>query len=117
MPNAVGVSLRDAPPFTVIDLQGEVTMLAEGPIGDAYREASQQDAANVLLNFAGVDYLNSGGVAIIISILTQARKANRRIFVAGLTRHYRRIFDMMGLSRYASVFDTESAAREAFGAA
>jgi anti-anti-sigma factor len=113
MSNGVHTSVRDLPPLLVIDLRGEVTSLAEGPIFDAYRRAVEQGAGSVLLNFSGVDYVNSGGISIIIGVLAEARKADRRILVTGLTPHYRKVFEMMGLSRYAPVFDTEEAARDA----
>ena len=42
-------------------------------------------------------------------------QADRRQFLAltGLTAHYRKIFQMMGLTQYAPVFDSEDAARQA----
>ena len=113
MPNEVQASLRQVPPMTVIDFKGEVTTFAETAMNKAYREASEGGARNILLNFAGVDYLNSSGIAIIIGILTEARKADQKILVTGLTPHYKKVFQMMGLAQYAPVYDTEDAAREA----
>ena len=113
MANEVQATLRQAPPLTVIDFKGEVTTFAEAPMNNAYREASEGGATRILLNFAGVDYLNSAGIAVIIGILTEARKADQRILVTGLTPHYKKVFQMMGLAQYAPVYDTEDAAREA----
>src|SRR5579859_1265257 len=111
MANEVKATLRDAAPMVVIDLRGEVTTFADQAINEAYRTASDQGAHTILLNFSGVDYLNSAGIAIIIGILTEARKLDQRLLVTGLTPHYQKIFRMMGLSQYAPVFDSEEAAR------
>jgi anti-anti-sigma factor len=116
MANEVEATLRDAPPLTVIDLRGEVTTFADEAINSAYRQACEQGAENILMNFADVDYLNSAGISIIIGVLTEARKADQRLLVTGLTPHYQKIFQMMGLSQYAPVFESEAAARQSIAA-
>ena len=115
MANEVRAALRVLPPLTVIDLHGEVTTFADEAINRAYRQASEQGAENILLNFAGVDYLNSAGISIVIGVLTEARKADQRLLITGLTPHYHKVFSMMGLAQYAPVFDNEDAARESLG--
>jgi anti-anti-sigma factor len=113
--NEVQATLREVQPVLVIDLRGAVTTFADAVITGAYRNASTRGARNILLNFAGVDYMNSAGISIIISILTEARKADQQLMVTGLTPHYRKIFEMMGLAQYAPVFDSEEAARQSVG--
>ena len=103
-------SLRQVPSLMVIDLRGSVTGFADGAITGAYRTAAEQGARDFLLNFSAVDYVNSAGIAIIIGILIEARKANQRLLVTGLTPHYQKIFNMMGLSDYAPVFESVEAA-------
>ncbi len=108
--NEVRVNVRQVPPLLVIDLDGSVTGFADGAITSAYRAATDEGSRDFLLNFAGVDYVNSAGIAIIIAMLIEARKANQRLMVTGLTPHYQKIFDMMGLSEYAPVFESIEAA-------
>ena len=112
MANDVQATLRDVPPLTIIDLAGDVTTFADEAINTAYQQACERGAENILMNFTAVDYLNSAGISIIIGVLTEARKADQRLLVTGLTPHYRKIFQMMGLSQYAPVFESEDAARE-----
>ena len=95
----------------MIDLRGEVTTFAEEVVTAAYRPASEQGARHLLLNFKDVDYINSAGIAAIIGILTEARRAEQTLLITGLTPHYAKIFQMMGLAQYAPLFDTEEAAR------
>ena len=113
MANEVEATLREVPPLTVIDLRGEVTTFAEEAINAAYRDASEAGARNILLNFAGVDYLNSAGIAIVIGILTETRKREQRLLLAGLTPHYEKVLSMMGVAQYAPVYPDEAAARDA----
>ena len=103
--------VRSAPPLLVIDLRGPVTALTADPIQQAYRAACEQGARHLLLNFAQVDHVNSGGIAVLIQLLTEARRADQQLLITGLSAHQRKIFQMMGLPEYAPVFDTEEAAR------
>jgi anti-anti-sigma factor len=112
MANELQATLRPLSPLTVIDLKGEVTTFADEAITGAYRQACDQGAENILFNFSAVDYMNSAGISIIIGVLTEARKADQRLLLTGLTPHYRKIFQMMGLTQYAPVFDSEDAARQ-----
>ena len=111
--NRTQATLREVPPLTVIDLGGEVTTFAEEAVTGAYREATAQGATHLLLNFKDVEYINSTGIAVIIGLLTQARAADQTLMVTGLTPHYTKIFQMMGLAQYAPIYESEEAARAA----
>jgi anti-anti-sigma factor len=115
MTGGVKVSTRDVPPLFVIDVAGEVTTFADEAITGAYREVTARGGKNILMNFAGVDYLNSAGISIVIGVLTEVRKADQRLLITGLTPHYRKIFEVMGLAQYAPIFDSEEAARGSVG--
>lgn len=116
MADDVRATLREAPPLHVIDLQGEVTTFADEAINAAYRQASDRGAQNILLNFAGVDYLNSAGISIVIGILTETRRADQRLLITGLTPHYQKVFAMTGITQYAPVFESEAAAVQSLAA-
>lgn len=117
MSNELCTRLREEPPLVVLDLSGEVTTFAQEPLMRAYHEASARGAENILLNLAAVDYLNSAGIAAIIGIISEARKADQRVLLTGLTPHYQTVFDMMGLTTYAPLFESEEAARVAIASA
>jgi anti-anti-sigma factor len=116
MPNQISATLRELPPLTVIDLGGEVTTFAEDAVNGAYKQATDQGAKHILLNFKDVEYINSAGISVIIGLLTEARKGDQTLSITGLTPHYTKIFQMMGLSQYAPLYDTEDAAQQAAGA-
>ena len=104
-------SARGSPPVIVIDLVGGLTATAESALDDAYAAAGALGARAILLNFEAVDYLNSAGVACLIRLMSQVRGAGQHLAAAGLSPHYRKIFQMMGLSHYAPVYDNEQDAR------
>jgi len=68
-------------------------------------------ASHVLLDFTGVDYINSSGIAIIIQMLLEAGKAaTQTIGIFGLTPHFQKVFTMVGINKYAALHKDEVAA-------
>ena len=61
----------------VIDIDGQITGFAENVLMDAYTQATKQGAKSVLLNFANLDYMNSSGIGLLVTLLvrTQAQRA------------------------------------------
>ena len=95
---------------TVLDLHGEINAQAEQAINQAYAEAENYNPEVIVLNFSGVDYINSTGIALIVGLLAQARKVHRRLVVYGLSQHYVQIFQITRLSDFMDIFDDESSA-------
>src|SRR3972149_3710981 len=71
-------SVRQQGGVAIIDLRGDIDSFGEDALYQGYAEAEAASATAVLLNFAGVDYINSTGIALIVGVLARARKAGRR---------------------------------------
>ena len=50
------------------------------------------------------DYINSTGIALIVSVLARARAERRKVVASGLSAHYREIFDITRLSDFIELF-------------
>jgi len=99
----------------VVDLPPQIDSTAERALNDAYAAAADRDAKTVLLNFAGVDFLSSTGIALIVGILARARKDGRAITASGLSDHYREIFEITRLADFMTIFVDETSALKAGG--
>jgi anti-sigma B factor antagonist len=99
--------------LAVISLTGEVDGTAGAVLSAAYDEAVASGRSAVLLDFGAVGYINSTGIALIVSVLARARAEGRRVLASGLSDHYRHIFDITRLSDFIQIFaNVESAAKE-----
>jgi anti-anti-sigma factor len=97
----------------VLDLRGEINGFAQEALDAAYSEAESNDPEAILLNFEGVDYINSTGIALIVGLLAKARASHKRLLACNLSEHYVEIFEITRLSDYIGVFpDEESAMSE-----
>ena len=89
----------------VIVLVGDVDSRAEGAVDAAYAEVESADA--VLLDFGGVTYMNSTGIALIVGLLARARKNSQTLSARGLSEHYREIFEITRLVDFMTIVDDE----------
>src|SRR3954454_24193803 len=103
-------TVRQEPSIAVIDLTGEINGFAQEALDTAYAEAENNDPGAILLNFEGVDYINSTGIALIVGLLTRPRASHRSLLACNLSEHYVEIFDVTRLSDFISVLPDEKSA-------
>lgn len=94
---------------SVIDIEGEITAFSESQIAEAHQKASDGVSA-VVLNFTGLEYMNSGGIGLLVTTLIRAQRAGHALRAYGLSEHYREIFTLTRLDEAISIFDDEEAA-------
>ncbi len=95
---------------SVIDIQGEVTGAAEDVLMSAYAEATQAGARVIILNFSELDYMNSSGIGLIVTLLIRVNRAKQHLLAYGLSEHYQQIFELTRLTEAIGIYDTESEA-------
>jgi len=93
---------------SVIDIRGDLTAASETQLMDAYRTASGPQTSAVVLNFLGLDYMNSTGIGLLVTLLVRAQRQRQRILAYGLSDHYRQIFELTRLDEAIRIAATES---------
>ena len=99
---------------SVIDIKGDVTAACETVLMDAYQQAGEK-TKNVLLNFSGLEYMNSGGIGMLVTLLVRANRNKQNLMACGLNDHYRQIFELTRLDEAITIHPTESDALQAAG--
>ncbi len=95
---------------SAIDVRGDVTAASEGALMDAYGRASGPRTSSVILNFAGLDYMNSGGIGLLVTLLVRAKRQKQRLLASGLNQHYRQILELTRLDEAIEIFPSEDEA-------
>ena len=105
------VSMRVRTPSdraSVIDIAGEVTAASEDALMDAYSRARATSTSAVILNFTGLEYMNSGGIGLLVTLLVRANRQKQRLLAFGLTDHYRQIFELTRLDEAIGIYGSEA---------
>jgi len=102
-------SVQSTEKRNVIGLVGTVNRSAKEQMEEAYAEASRSPG-EILLDFTGVDYINSTGIAVIVGVLARARAENRQIGAYGLTDHYKEVFEITRLADFMHIYSDTAAA-------
>ena len=92
-----------------ITLAGQLDRNGEAALLDAYARAIATGATEIDIDFAGVDYINSTGIALVVRLLAEARRDQRTVRARGLSEHYRQIFTITRLSDFMTIVDDEEA--------
>ena len=103
-------SVRQNGNIAVLELRGEIDSFGEEALNAAYAEAEERAPSAVLLNFAGVDYINSTGIAVIVGLIARARRDHCPLVCYGLSDHYRMIFEVTRLSDFMEIATDEDSA-------
>jgi anti-sigma B factor antagonist len=93
---------------SIIDIEGDVSAFAEDILMEAYSEANSPTTRTIILNFKGLEYMNSSGIGLIVTLLIRANRQKQRILAFGLSDHYKHIFELTRLNEAIGIYDTEA---------
>jgi anti-anti-sigma factor len=99
----------------ILRIQGEITSASEQALADAYGEASRAGARVIVLDFGGLDYMNSGGIGLLVTLLVRVQRAGQRLLAVGLSEHYRQILSLTRLDEAIAIHPDERSALAAAG--
>jgi anti-sigma B factor antagonist len=98
-----------------IAIGGDVTSVGEGALIDAYALASADGARVIVLDFGHLEYMNSGGIGLLVTLLVRVQREGRRLMAVGLSEHYHQILALTRLDESIAIHATETEALAAAG--
>ena len=111
----VDVRATEAADASLLRIEGEITSASEKPLMDAYALASERGAKAIILDFGGLDYMNSGGIGLLVTLLVRVQRGGQRLLAVGLNEHYRQILALTRLDEAIAIHETTEAALAAIG--
>ena len=91
----------------ILDIEGDITAFSEEALMDAYTEGAEPGVKAVILNFTGLEYMNSGGIGLLVTLLVRANRQRQRLLACGLNDHYRQIFELTRLDEAVAIYANE----------
>ena len=111
----VDVQTTGATGASILRIEGEITSGSEKALMDAYLLATERGSKAIILDFGELDYMNSGGIGLLVTLLVRIKRGGQRLLAVGLNEHYRQIFSLTRLDEAIGIHDTTEAATAAGG--
>jgi anti-sigma B factor antagonist len=92
---------------SIIDIKGEISAFAEDALMEAYSEASTPTTRKIILNFDGLEYMNSSGIGLLVTLLIRVNRQKQRLLAFGLSEHDKHIFELTRLNEAIGIYDSE----------
>jgi anti-sigma B factor antagonist len=113
---AMTTNIRQVGDVTVVDLNGRIALGEESAgLRDLIANLLSEGHVKILLNLAGVDYIDSSGLGALVSGVASVRRAGGEMKLVNLSN---KVDDLMEVTRLYTVFDiadNEQAALASFG--
>lgn len=97
----------------VIRVHGALTSAAEANLMEAVTNATAEGARMIILDFENMEFMNSTGIGLLVTLLVRANRAQQKLAACGLNEHYREIFSLTRLEEAFTIFNSVEAARAA----
>jgi anti-sigma B factor antagonist len=94
---------RQAGDVVVLDMSGKIT-IGEGSVAlrSAIRRLLEEGKKKILLNLAGVGYIDSSGIGELVSSYTAINKEQGQLKLLNLTQ---KLQDLLAITKLLTVFD------------
>jgi anti-sigma B factor antagonist len=109
--NIVTASMGDA---TVVRLRGRFDAHEVAEVRKALDAAQQMGGAQVVVNLAGVNFIDSSGLAALVAGMKHCRGEGGDLHLCELLQPLRIIFELTRLDRAFAIFGSEAEALGAF---
>ncbi len=96
--------------IVIIETNGYLNNVGGEAVSTVVYEKMAQGQNKFLINMAGTKIVNSIGVSILIEIIEKLQEVNGKIGYFNLAPIVAKTFNIMGLTKYSTVHETEEAA-------
>ena len=108
--SATVIELDQEGPASILRIEGDITSASEPDLMAAYALAAANGSSAVILDFSKLEYMNSGGIGLLVTLLVRAQRTGGRLIATGLSDHYREIFSLTRLDEAIEIHDDDATA-------
>ena len=81
-------------------------MSLQKAMDDIYEDLCEKGYTKILFRFDAAPHITSGGMAILFGLIRESQKRQQQIGITDLSNHFKKTFKMVGITRYASIYDS-----------
>jgi anti-anti-sigma factor len=96
----------------VVSIDGSLADDGNTKAKEAFLQLLGERPSRIVVDLAGMDYISSSGIGLLVSVLRRCRQRGTSMAVCGLRPEILELFKLTRLSQVFEVFDQRSAALE-----
>jgi len=108
------IKLKDRDGMAICRISGEITIDTVLELKKTFKNIIDNKTRKVLLDFRGVDYIDSSGLASLIDLSRNLKVTQGIVFMSELSPKISSIFSITKLDKIFRIFDTEEEALKNF---
>jgi anti-sigma B factor antagonist len=112
---AASLTIRQEGDVTVVDAAGRITLGDSATaLKDSLRRLITEGATKLLLNLAGVSFMDTAGMGEMVGCYVSASRTGAKIKICEVTRRISDMLQMTRLSNVLDIYDSEDDALRSF---
>lgn len=108
------IAMKEVNNVAVLSMTGRLDLTSGATLKQEVKKLFERDITSIHLNLAKVDFINSSGLGVLVSIMKEVRVAKGRLTLSDLASYVQEIFDITQLSHIFEIFETEQEAMTMF---
>jgi anti-sigma B factor antagonist len=108
------IMMREENGVVVLSLKGRLDLASGAGLKDKIKALLDKEKKLLHLNLAEVDFINSSGLGVLVSVMKEARLNKGRLTLSDLATYVQEIFEITQLSHIFEIFKTEAEALDSY---
>ncbi len=95
----------------ILTFEGDMTSDSDGDVMKIYHDIKERhNPKNIIINFKKTRYINSAGICSLLNIIQDLQGEDGKICFVGLTDHFYKIMDIVGILDFVTIYNTNTEA-------
>lgn len=95
----LAITTNPHPEHYIVSVTGEIDISNAEKLRNAIDLALEQPTERVILDFAGVDYVDSTGIGVLVGAAHHAQEHNRGLSITGAQPNVLRVVQLLGVDK------------------
>lgn len=108
------IKVRDSDGVVILDIQGEIDLYNAPEIKKSIKDQTDANKKNIIINLEKVSYIDSSGIGVLISSLSQLRKIGGGLKITNVFASVKKVFELTKLTSFFDIYENEEAAKKSF---
>ena len=95
-------------------IEGEINLNTSPELRKAFEDFVNKNVKKVVVDFSGVPYIDSSGLATLIELFQRLKKINGKLRICDMSEKVKNVFEITKLHKLFEIYDNQDMALEGF---